>query len=83
MEHSARAAEVTEQVAVWIENDGERIKAAREKLKIGVEYFGVWVTRVLQHAPLYSAPWQVAQDMSPRDYMRVDWGKVADRIKAE
>jgi hypothetical protein len=87
MEHSERAREVTEQVALWIENDGERIEAARYKLGVyGVapgNAFVKYLEVALRDARPYSAPWQVAQNLSPNDYDRIDWDMVAERIKAQ
>lgn len=83
MEHTERAREVTEQVAVWIENDGQRIDVARRCVEFGVKPLRTYLTMQLQTALRSSAPWQVAQDLSPRDYDRIDWAMVAERIKAQ
>lgn len=84
-EHSPRGAEVTEQVAVWIENDGELLPTARYKLglydvKPG-NGFVRWMEQTLRNAREHTAPWQVAQDLSPNDYDRIDWVMVADRVR--
>lgn len=87
MEHSERGRYVTEQVSVWIENDGELIGEARYRLlAYGVKpgnAFVRYLEALLRNAPRHSAPWQVAQELSPNDYDRIDWEAVADRIKAQ
>lgn len=84
MEHSERGRYVTEQVAVWIENDGEHIADARRLLEWrGVPGLEKFLRNVMNAAPNHSAPWQVAQELAPNDYGRVDWATVADRIKPE
>jgi hypothetical protein len=83
VEHSERGRYVTEQVAVWLENDGEYIAEAREVAEEGTETLGAWVTTVLADSREYSAPWQVAQELAPNDWARIDWAIVAERIKAQ
>lgn len=87
MEHSERGREVTEQVALWIENDGQRIDKARDLYGDGRDFelraMVTYLRMQLQTALRSSAPWQVAQDLSPRDYDRIDWAIVAERIKAQ
>lgn len=83
MEDSERGRYVTEQVAVWIENDGDYIKNARTVAKLGTDALAEFLREVIQRSRRSSAPWQVSQELAPNDWARIDWAQVAQRIKAQ
>lgn len=73
MEHSDRGRYVTDQVQVWILNDGACIGAARmvaEDGAVAVErHLWTLVTRAAPH----SGAWHTGQELAPNDRGRVDW----------
>jgi len=80
-EFSDRGRYVTEQVKLWIANDGDYIKSARLELRDkGVVGLAGFLMAIMSRAAQYSAPWQVAQELAPRDYGRIHWDEVADEI---
>lgn len=86
MEDSERGRYVTEQVALWIENDGERIEEARANAEAepnGLRGFEQYLTRVISLARKGQAAWHVQQELAPNDWARIDWAIVAERIKAQ
>jgi hypothetical protein len=82
MEHSDRGRYVTEQVALWIENDSNYIDGARRAAHTGTEHLRQYLTLIISGAPAYSAPWQVAQEMAPNDWDRVDWESIKKDLLA-
>lgn len=81
MEHSDRGRWVTFQVQLWIENDGANIVKARELAKQGTQNMAVHLTGLLVTSNPYSAPWQVAQELAPNDYDRIDWESIAVELR--
>lgn len=83
-EHSDRARYVTEQVAVWLENDSDHVTAMYQVLTNTKEdkvlAFKQRVIDVILSAKPHSAPWQVRQILAPSDYDRVHWDDVAERV---
>lgn len=83
---SEREAYVTEQVALWIENDGEYIEEARANALAepkGLRGFEQFLTRIIGIARKGEAAWHVQQELSPNDWGRIRWDVVADRVKAQ
>jgi hypothetical protein len=82
MEQSARGQHVTEQVALWVCNDSQHCDVARGFYKSEASLAGLtdYLIRTLRAAAPYSAAWYVAQELSPADYSRIDWGLVADQL---
>lgn len=80
-EFSERGRYVTEQVALWLENDGPRVESARNFIltegTAGLEDF---VTTVCRFARKGDAAWHVAQELAPNDWARVDWVAVRARL---
>jgi hypothetical protein len=92
MEHSERGRWVTDEVSLWINNDGDYYETAHHYAHMDymdgmltgnngllAEYLGT----ILQGAVKPSAPWHVAQELSPNDYERIDWRSVADDLLSE
>lgn len=79
-EHSDRARYVTDQVKLWLANDGQFFEAAKvtavdpEWLKRLGEY-------LLKTAAEGSAAWQVSQELAPNDYERINWEDVAAELR--
>ncbi|MEU7814105.1 hypothetical protein [Pseudonocardia sp. NPDC049154] len=84
-EHSDRARYVTEQVKLWIANDGEYYEEARGALRRGgVAGMQDYLTGVLRDARHESdAAWHVAQELAPNDYDRIRWTDVVDELVGE
>lgn len=84
-EHSDRARYVTEQVALWIENDGHHADEARQCAKMDGEYtyLAQYCTRVIKCAARGEAAWHVLQEMAPNDWVRVHWDEVAASLLAK
>lgn len=81
MEHSDRGRYVTNQVTLWICNDSNYIKAARKAIKH--DALPDLLSSILLTSQPYSAPWQVAQELAPNDYNRIDWSSVAEDLTTE
>lgn len=86
MEHSERGAYVTEQIALWIANDGEHIEEARANAlaePVGLRGMEQYLTRVISLARKGEAAWHVQQELAPNDWARIDWKRVAEEIAPE
>ena len=83
-EHSDRARYVTEQVALWIVNDGDHVDEARANAEAerGGAYRGLeqFCTRVISLARKGEAAWHVGQEMAPNDWARIRWDDVANQL---
>lgn len=86
MEHSDRGRYVTEQVSLWIQNDGEFVDDIRRRVDVAREIarrdpelldLAAYLSEIIRHAMPYTAPWQVAQELAPNDYDRIDWQSIA------
>ena len=83
-EHSERARWVTEQVALWLANDGEYEPVARRLARQGaLSELGTAYAELIRRAPRGSAAWQVAQSLAPDDYDRIRWSDVAAELLTE
>ena len=82
MEHSERARYVTEQVSLWIQNDGDCYGHAQDLLATP-DVLGSWLRLVLKTSVEGSAPWYVAQELAPNDYDRIDWETIAKDLTEE
>ena len=83
MEHSDSAKWITEQVSMWINNDGDHYFRARSVAKQAPEELGAYLKPILCHARPQSAPWHLAQELAPNDYDRIDWASVAEDLASE
>lgn len=91
-EHSERARYVTEQVKLWVANDGDHYETARKLAGhdaaaraatyplLAEHLYGV--LRATSH-PRGSAAWQLQQELAPNDYARIHWADVADQLLGE
>jgi hypothetical protein len=79
-EHSDRARYVTEQVALWLANDGEHVAHATALAVNDLDGLRVYVMMVLRAAPDYSAAWQVRQELAENDFGRIHWADVAAEL---
>lgn len=93
-EHSGRAYFVTEQVKLWITNDGEHVEMARRIARTCSEMQGVAIDDGPRWLPLHAhllrivtrsrpgtAAWHVGQEMAPNDWSRIWWVDVADELE--
>jgi hypothetical protein len=82
VEHSDRGRYVTDQVKLWIVNDGEFIGSART-----ASADPAWLEKLLAYllhtAAEGSAPWHVAQELAPNDYTRINWAEIAEELRGE
>lgn len=86
VEHSERARYVTEQVALWIANDGDHIEEARANILAepnGLRGFEQYLSRVISLARKGEAAWHVQQELAPNDWARIHWDDVAREISEE
>lgn len=87
MEHSERGRHVTEEVALWIANDGEHVNEAQANAAAerGGAYRGLeqFCTRLILHARRGEAAWHVRQELANNDFARIDWRRVADELLAD
>ncbi|WP_040829060.1 hypothetical protein [Nocardia jiangxiensis] len=92
-EHSERGRYVTEQVALWIANEGDatfykgtndRIAfiAARHAWDGELDALARFATHLIRTAQPAHAAWQVQQELAPNDYDRIRWEDVAAELKA-
>lgn len=83
-EHSERGAYVTDQMSLWIQNDGQTIVGARLALKaLSTRGLEIFLTRVIKDAQPGDAAWHVSQNLAPNDFARIDWARVAREITEE
>ena len=85
-EHSERAWYVTEQVSLWIQNDGEYIEEARANASAepnGLRGFEQYLTRVISLARKGEAAWHVQQELAPNDWDRIHWDDVAEALRED
>jgi hypothetical protein len=80
MEHSERGRYVTEQVSLWIQNDGDHYYEARDRAH-NPERLRAYLGSVIRRAAEDSAPWYVAQELAPNDWDRVDWAQIAEDLR--
>jgi len=85
MEHSEyeRGLYVTEQVSLWIVNDGEHYFHAVRKAGMATDStFAIasFIRQTLKTAPNGSVAWHVAQELAPNDYGRIDWKSVVNDL---
>lgn len=81
MEHSDRAQYVTDQVAMWITNDGDHVANAQRLAKEGSAHaLGSFLITVVRAARPHTAPWHVAQELSANDWGRVHWDEVLRQL---
>ena len=84
-EHSDRGRYVTDQVKLWITNDGDHYERVLSFITTERSMAGMsdYLVRVIRSAPPHSAPWHVAQELAPNDYARINWYDVAEELKGE
>jgi hypothetical protein len=76
--------EATRLVSLWITNDSEHYHAARRSALDGLPIsMGGHLTHVLKTAKPHTAAWHTAQELSPNDYLRVNWAEVSRDLRAE
>jgi hypothetical protein len=81
-EDSDRALYVTEQVALWLENDMDTIRRAQSVLgENGIGVFVTFVRETVRRARPGTAAWYVAQELAPNDYNRVHWHEIASAMR--
>lgn len=84
-EHSERGRYVTDQVKLWLENDGPvlaraRKVAAQDGFNSFVEFVTTWI-RTATHA---STPaWHVREELASNDYDRVNWLEIYEETSEE
>lgn len=78
-EHSERARYVTEQVSLWIQNDGEWNALARGRAD-DPDRLRAFLGSVIRRSPQGKAAWHVAQELTPNDWDRIDWKAVAEEL---
>ena len=84
MEHSDRGKYVTELVSTWICNDGAFYNKARNCASRGVRSLECYILYLLRDFdPPLPTPLQVAQELAPNDYNRIDWQSIADDLLQE
>ena len=81
-EFSERARYVTEQVSLWIQNDGDYIEQARERAH-DPERLRAFLGSVIRRAPKGQAAWHVAAELAPNDWDRVHWDDVAEALRED
>ena len=82
MEHSERGRYVTEQVSLWIQNDGVFFEPAKG-MASEPRVLGIYLTIAIKTARRGTAPWHVAQELAANDYGRIDWAQVARDLTGE
>lgn len=89
-EHSDRARHVTEQVSLWIANDGDYYESAqcwalRDQAADheGYPQLATYVSSTLRVTRPGSAAWHVARELSPNDLDRIRWADVAAQLLPE
>lgn len=75
-EHSERGRYVTEQVTLWIENDGKNIESAKKAAKESDAALKECLVWLIKYSPRSSAAWQVRQELATNDFDRIDWAAV-------
>lgn len=81
---SERARYVTEQVKLWVANDSQYYYAAVSvAAREGSQKLAAYLAHHLRTAVVYSAAWQVAQELSPNDYDRIRWVEVQNELLGE
>lgn len=84
MEHSERGREVTEQVALWITNDGDHYFQAQAYADAGdLSELERYVTDTIRGAHQPAPAWYVGRDLAPNDFDRIDWESVAHDLTEE
>lgn len=81
-EQSNRGRYVTEQVQIWIENDGDRIEKAKEQARRGD--LDRYLKGEIQFAKSWDAAHHVKQELAWNDLeYRVDWQAIAASLLSE
>lgn len=84
MDHSDRRRYVTNQVSMWVCNDRNIYFQARQMAaEVSAIDLGSYLIPIIQRARPHSTPWQVAQELAPNDYNRIDWSSVAEDLTAD
>lgn len=90
-EHTERARYVTEQVALWLANDGDHAERARTLAQRDASAWAGDFPRLAEYVitvlrnPLSegAAAWHVARELAPNDYARIRWADVAHQLVGE
>lgn len=84
-EHSERGRYVTDQVKLWLENDGPVLARARKvSAQDGFDGFVEFVTTWIRTAHETSTPaWHVREELAGNDYDRVNWIEIYKEIAEE
>lgn len=85
MEHSDRAKWVTEQVALWLANDGEFYDTARKLARQGSlpDMAPAYVELLRRADPRTTHAGWLAAQLAPEDYDRIHWADVAAELLTE
>ena len=73
---------VNEQVSLWLINDGDHYFVA-QAFDGDLDGLARYVRQVLTTARRPTAPWQVAQELEPGDFERIDWAALAADLREE
>lgn len=81
-EHSDRGRYVTDQVKLWLENDGQVIDSARKVAAVdGLAGFVEYVSTIVRRQA--GAAWHVRQELAENDYGRINWAEIYGEITEE
>lgn len=79
-----RQAYVTEQVALWIENDSKHNPDAVALAKADdVPALRRYLVKTIRFSRRGEAAWHVSRELAPNDFDRIRWDVVAERLVAE
>lgn len=77
-------AALTDMVETWIINDGQYYFEARERARDGAEELGQYLRFVLRVPSARNGfAEEVANELAPNDYDRIDWQQIAETLLAE
>lgn len=75
---------VTEQVAVWIENDGKYVQDAKALAKADdVPALRRYLVKTIRFSRRGEAAWHVSRELAPNDFDRIRWDLVAASLLVE
>lgn len=81
-EFSERGRYVTDQVKLWLENDGQVIDSARKVAAVdGLAGFVEYVSSMVRHQS--GAVRHVRQELAENDYSRINWAEIYSEITEE